>query len=141
MSYRIKTLIVFDTNSLRHTLDGKPTYNSFSFGAPYKNIKQFIEQSRLEESVKLAVPSMVLEELKHQKRKQYEKDLNQLREIFRRMEGLPCDPEAFLTPLRQEFEVGKHIEETTEQYIQDNPIELISFKEEDALSILRNMVA
>jgi PIN domain-containing protein len=141
MSYRIKTLVVFDTNSLRHTPDGKPAYNSFSFGAPYKNIREFIEQSGLQESVTLGVPSMVIEELKHQKQKQYEKDLRQLKEIFNRMDGLPCDPEGFLTPLSQRFDVAEHIEATAKKYIEDSPIDLIGFNEEDALSMLKNMVA
>jgi hypothetical protein len=141
MSYKIKTLIVFDTNSLRHTPDGKPAYNSFSFGTPYQNIRRFVEENGLDENVTLAVPSMVLEELKHQKQKQYEKDLQQLKEIFKRMNGLPCDTEGFLTPLKEHFDCAGHIEAQAKKYIEDNPINLIGFREEDALSMLQSMLA
>ncbi len=38
MSYKLKTLIVFDTNSLRKVDSGEVIYSSFSFGKPYEVI-------------------------------------------------------------------------------------------------------
>ena len=42
MSYKIKTLIVFDTNSLRNTDAGEVAYSFFIFGRPFQVIEEFI---------------------------------------------------------------------------------------------------
>ena len=43
MSHKLKTLIVFDTNSLRSTIGGKVVYSNFEFGGAFKIIEEYIQ--------------------------------------------------------------------------------------------------
>lgn len=46
MSYKLKTLIVFDTNSLRSTDAGEVAYSFFAFGRPFQVIETYIIENR-----------------------------------------------------------------------------------------------
>src|SRR5205823_1586489 len=93
-------------------------YSSFSFGKPYNEIKKFIEENELGDSVQLAVPAMVIDELKVQKQRQYEKDIQLLKEISKRRNGLPCDTEGFSTPLMEQFDFTEYVEAEAKKYIE-----------------------
>jgi len=41
MSYKLKTLVVFDTNSLRCIEAGGVAYSSFAFGRQFQVIEEF----------------------------------------------------------------------------------------------------
>ncbi len=67
MSYKIKTLIVFDTNSLRNTDAGEVAYSFFLFGRPFQVIEEFIIEKNLTDDIHISIPTWAIEELKDQK--------------------------------------------------------------------------
>ena len=71
MAYKLKTLIVFDTNSLRSTEAGEVAYSFFAFGRPYQVIEEYILEKDLSEDIHIAIPTWAIEELKDQKHRQY----------------------------------------------------------------------
>ena len=140
MAYRIKTLIVFDTNVLRDMLGKEVVYNSFTFGKSYNELDTFIKESGLEEYVTLSVSTMVIEELKNQKKRAYKQDIANLKEIVKRLEGLPHIPENSIPIPDEDFDCGVFIEQNATVYIAANNINTLVYKEEHASSILNNMV-
>ncbi len=140
MAYRIKTLIVFDTNVLRDMLGKEVVYNSFTFGKSYNELDTFIKENGLEEYVKLSVSTMVIEELKNQKKRAYKQDIANLKEIVKRLEGLPHIPEGSIPIPDEEYDCGAFIEHNAAAYIAANDINTLVYKEEHASSILSNMV-
>lgn len=140
MAYRIKTLIVFDTNVLRDMLGKEVVYNSFTFGKSYNELDTFIKESGLEEYVTLSVSTMVIEELKNQKKRAYKQDIANLKEIVKRLEGLPHIPENSIPIPDEDFDCGVFIEQNATAYIAANNVNTLVYKEEHASSILNNMV-
>src|ERR1035437_45487 len=67
----LKTLIVFDTNMLREMLGKEVAYSKFSFGKAYDELNNFINENGLTNDVMLTVSTMVIEELKNQKKRAY----------------------------------------------------------------------
>lgn len=140
MSYKLKTLIVFDTNVLRDMLGKEVVYNSFTFGKSYNELTTFIKDSGLEDYVTLSVSTMVIEELKNQKKRAYKQDISNLKEIVKRLEGLPHIPENSIPIPDEDFDCGVFIEQNAAAYIAGNNINTLVYKEEHASSILNNMV-
>lgn len=140
MSQHLKTLIVFDTNVLREMLGKEVVYNSFTFGKSYNELDTFIKVSCLEEYVTLSVSTMVIEELKNQKKRAYKQDIANLKEIVKRLEGLPHIPENSIPIPDEDFDCGVFIEQNATAYIVANKINTLIYKEENASSILNNMV-
>ena len=140
MSQRLKTLIVFDTNVLRDMLGKEVVYNSFTFGKSYNELDTFIKESGLEEYVTLSVSTMVIEELKNQKKRAYKQDIANLKEIVKRLEGLPHIPENSIPIPDEDFDCGVFIEQNATAYIAANNVNALVYKEEHTLSILNNMV-
>ncbi len=138
MSYNLKTLIVFDTNSLRSTEEGKVAYSFFAFGQPYQIVEEFIEENGLTENVHLAVPEWAVEELKDQKRKQYQLDVEEFQKLAKRLSGLPHTKEIIFP--NDEFDCVKYVEEKASEFITNKGIELLELKKEMASDILQNMM-
>ncbi len=140
MSFKFKTLIVFDTNVLRDMLGKEVVYNSFTFGKSYNELDTFIKDNGLEEYVKLSVSTMVIEELKNQKKRAYKQDIANLKDIVKRLEGLPHIPEGSIPIPDENFDCAAFIEHNATTYIEENNINTLVYKEEHASSILNNMV-
>jgi PIN domain len=140
MSNLLKTLIVFDTNMLRDMMGKEVVYNSFTFGKSYNELDKFIKDSGLEDYVTLSVSTMVIEELKNQKKRAYKQDIDNLKEIVKRLEGLPHIPENSIIIPDENFDCGAFIEQNAGAYIATNNINTLVYKEEHASSILSNMV-
>jgi len=137
---RLKTLIVFDTNVLRDMLGKEVIYNSFTFGKSYNDLNSFITENGLEEFVMLSVSTMVIEELKNQKKRAYKQDIADLKEIVKRLEGLPHIPENSIPIPDEDFDCATFIEQNAANYIAENNINTLFYKDEHASSILKNMV-
>ena len=140
MSYKLKTLIVFDTNVLRDMLGKEVAYNSFTFGKAYEELYSFINESKLESYVTLSVSTMVIEELKNQKKRAYKQDIADLKEIVKRLEGLPHIAKDSIVVPDEEFDCGVFIEQSASDYISQNHINTLKYKDEHASSILNNLV-
>jgi hypothetical protein len=87
MSYKLKTLIVFDTNSLRSTDAGEVAYSFFAFGRPFQVIEEFILEKNLSEDINIAIPTWAIEELKDQKQRQYKTDIVEFKKLAKRLSG------------------------------------------------------
>jgi hypothetical protein len=83
-----KTLIVFDTNKLRQTLEGEPSYGTFEFGSEFKQMASFIKSNGLTEFIDIAVPEIAIQELLQQKIESYERDCENLSAIKTRLSEL-----------------------------------------------------
>jgi hypothetical protein len=140
MSYNYKTLIVFDTNTLRNTEAGEVAYSSFSFGKPYDVIDEFVKANKLETDVTLAVSTMVITELKVQKQLSYKKDIQQLYNIVKRLTGLPHITEGSILVPDINFDCAAFIEQQAQKYIKENNINTLEYKDEHAPAMLKNML-
>lgn len=138
MSFNIKTLIVFDTNSLRSTEAGAVAYSSFEFGRPFHVIEEFVTEQRLATDIHIAIPAWTIEELKDQKQRQYKSDIVEFQKLAKRLSGLPHLPE--LTLPETEFDCAVYVEEKALNYLSTKNIKLLDIKEELANTVLRNMM-
>lgn len=135
---RLKTLIVFDTNSLRNTEAGEVAYSFFAFGRPFIEIEKFITEKNLTDDIHMAIPIWVIEELKDQKQIQYKKDFGQFKDLAKRLSGLPHIPE--ITLPKEEFDCAAYVEGKALAYLATKQVRLLEIKEEIANSVLRSMM-
>ena len=138
MSYKLKTLVVFDTNSLRSTEAGEVAYSFFAFGRPFQVIEEFILEKNLNEDIHIAIPTWAIEELKDQKHRQYKTDIVEFQKLAKRLSGMPHIPEIALPEV--EFDCTKFIKEKADEYLATKEIKLLEIKEELANTVLQSMM-
>lgn len=138
MSYKLKTLIVFDTNSLRSTEAGEVAYSFFAFGRPFQVIESFIVDNNLTDDIHIAIPTWAIEELKDQKQRQYKTDIIEFQKLAKRLSGLPHIPEIALP--EAEFDCAAYIEEKAIAYLDTKQVKRLEIKEEIANTVLRSMM-
>lgn len=138
MSYKLKTLIVFDTNSLRSTEAGEVAYSFFAFGRPFQVIEGFIIENNLTDDIHIAIPTWAIEELKDQKQRQYKTDIVEFQKLAKRLSGLPHIPEIALP--ETEFDCASYIEEKAIAYLDTKQVKRLEIKEEIANTVLRSMM-
>jgi hypothetical protein len=127
MSYNIKTLIVFDTNSLRSTEAGEVAYSFFAFGRPFQVIEEFILEKHLIDDIHIAIPTWAIEELKDQKQRQYKEDISEFQKLVRRLSGLPHFGE--ITLPKAEFDCAVYVEQKATEYLASKSIMLLEIQE------------
>jgi hypothetical protein len=135
-----KTLIIFDTNALRHVLrftkNGNPkdvVYHTFEFGAPFKTVESYIIDNGLSDFVQLAIPRIVLDELKRQKSRSYLSDLDSFSEIYTLLSKMPYANKAKMELPDSNFNYQAHIEQISEEYLNPKKIRLIEIPDDDHL--------
>lgn len=138
MSYNLKTLIVFDTNSLISTEKGEVAYSFFAFGKPYQIVEEFIVGNGLTEMVHLAVPQWAIEELKDQKKRSYDSDVAQFKKLAIRLSGLPHTGEISFP--ETEFDCTAYVEQKATEFLTTKQIQLLEIKEEIANNVLKSMM-
>ncbi|MBU0710644.1 DUF4935 domain-containing protein [bacterium] len=138
MSYKLKTLIVFDTNSLRSTEAGEVAYSFFAFGRPYQVIEEFILEKNLSEDIHIAIPTWAIEELKDQKQRQYKTDIVEFQKLAKRLSGLPHIPEIILP--ETDFDCAAYVDDKANDYLVSKSIKLLEIKEDKANTVLRSMM-
>lgn len=89
----------------------------------------------------LAVPRMVIDELKQQKERSYRRDLQKIKEIYRRLEGLPNVGEEVLKLPDETYSVGDFIERQATAFIAATRVNILDFDDDDAVSMLKSMLA
>lgn len=137
-NHMLKTLIVFDTNSLRSTEAGAVAYTFFAFGRPFQTIEQFISDNNLTENIHIAIPSWAIEELKDQKNRQYLEDVKKYKEVTERLLGLPSFQKLPLPD--EDFDCITFIQTKAEEYLATKEIKLLEIKEELANTVLQSMM-
>lgn len=138
MSYKLKTLVVFDTNSLRSTEAGEVAYGFFAFGRPFQVIEEFILEKNLNEDIHIAIPTWAIEEVKDQKHRQYKTDIVEFQKLAKRLSGMPHIPEIALPEV--EFDCATFIKEKADEYLATKEIKLLEIKEELANTVLQSMM-
>jgi len=138
MAYKLKTLIVFDTNSLRSTEAGEVAYSFFAFGRPFQVIEEFILENKLKEDIHLAIPTWAIEELKDQKRRQYEEDIVEFQKLTKRLSGMPHIQE--ITLPEENFNCTDYIQEKAQDFLVTKELKLIEIPESLASTVLQNMM-
>ena len=139
MSHSLKTLIVFDTNSLRSIIGGEVAYATFEFGGPFNLIESFIVDKNLTANISIAIPAWAIVELKDQKERQYEDDLAAFKSNFERLRGLPHFASLLVDDTA--FNCGEHIHAKSEEYLATkSSISIIELKEEKANEVLKSMM-
>lgn len=138
MAYKLKTLIVFDTNSLRSLEAGEVAYSFFAFGRPFQVVEEFILEKDLSEDIQIAIPTWAIEELKDQKHRQYKTDMVEFQKLARRLSGMPHIPEISLP--EEEFDCTTYIQEKAQEYLATKAIKLLEIKEDLANTILQSMM-
>lgn len=138
MSFNIKTLIVFDTNSLRSTDAGEVAYSFFAFGKPYQVIEAFIVEKGLTADVHLAVPSWAIEEIKDQKRRQYDDDIAEYKKLVQRLSGLPHI--GALDVPETEFDCSDYVQQRAKEYLDTKQVTLLEISEDLANNALQSMM-
>jgi hypothetical protein len=138
MSYKLKTLIVFDTNSLRSTEAGEVAYSFFAFGRPFQMVEEFILEKDLSEDIHIAIPTWAIEELKDQKQIQYKKDIAEFEKLATRLSGMPHIPE--ITIPDGDFDCSNYIRQKSEEFLDTKTIRLMGIPEALANTVLQNMM-
>jgi len=145
MGYKTKSLIIFDTNSLRKVrINSKEReiidYSNFNFGSPFHKIKSYIEEKKIENVISLAIPEMVLLELQNQCEKQYQKEFKIIKEALNRIGEIPSKNGITLTDPDEEFIYRDYINEKIENVLGEHNIIKIPFDETKTLVIFKNML-
>jgi hypothetical protein len=141
LSKRLKTLIVFDTNSLRSTDGGEVVYSSFTFGKAYDFINGFIVENKLQDDVFIAVSALVIDEIKIQMERSYKTDLQRLIETKRRMNGLPHITNELIGIPDSDFNCSDYVEKKAKQYLENNKhVKLLNFSVDQSEQILKSLI-
>src|ERR1044072_3088231 len=141
MSYKLKTLIVFDTNSLRSTDGGEVVYSSFTFGKAYDIVNEFITANNLHDDIHIAVSAMVIDEIKVQMQRSYSGDIQKLQDTKRRLAGLPHVTEALIGIPDLDFNCEEYVEQKTQEYLAANGhVRLMTYEEASSNNILKSLI-
>lgn len=142
LSKRLKTLIVFDTNSLRSTDAGEVVYSSFSFGKAYDVINGFLVENKLQNDVFVAVSALVVDEIKIQMERSYKADLQKLGDTKRRMNGLPHVTHELIGIPDNEFDCSEYVELKAKDYLENNKhVKLLNFSNDQSEQILKSLIS
>jgi len=131
----LRTLIILDTNQVRSL-----SYGSFKFGSEFKAIRAIIEANELSEFIDLAVPEAVMQEVLHQKAKQYSDDAQDIIEIRNRLSELPGVDFSQVSLPDISFSCKEHLKSSIPAFIQSNGIRVIEIKEEKSGHILKELL-
>lgn len=104
-------------------------------------INQYVAENNLSDDVTLAVSTMVIAELKQQKQRQYKKDIQQLKDIVKRLTGLPHIAEGAIPIPDEHFDCADYIEQQAQSYIREKHINTLEYRDEHASSMLKNMLS
>ena len=86
-----KTLIILDTNTVKEGKNNHINHAKFSSNSFIENIEDFLEKNKIKEKVFFGIPEVVLKEHLFHRKKDFEKDFNELKkktEQFRKMNVL-----------------------------------------------------
>ncbi|MFA5117878.1 MAG: PIN domain-containing protein [Candidatus Omnitrophota bacterium] len=135
-----KTLIVFDTNRLRQVISDGPAYHTFSFGAEFERLKNFLSDNGLDVAVSLATTRMTLSELLKQKTEQFKADKGDLKAIVERMSALPGVNFGTVQLTDAGFDCHSHLSPKVEEFLRLSNVLLIDLPEGKYAAVLKRML-
>ncbi len=138
-----KTLIIFDTNALRHALrttnkenEGSVVYHEFKFGSNFEDLEKYLQKNYLTHSVELAIPNLVIDEIKRQKCRSYHTDLERLSEIQTLLCEIPFPNRENLQTPDKHFDYQAHMEQMANEYLAGRKIRFIEMPDDNHLKDL-----
>jgi hypothetical protein len=145
MSYKLKTLIVFDTNSLRKMRTNAKEreiidYSNFGFAAPFRKIKTYLAEKKITDIIHLGVPEMVLRELINQCEKQYAKEQKAITEVLTRIAEIPNKQKITINDPDANFDYTTFIKEKVEAVIEEHGVTKIPFDDAKTPQMFKNML-
>jgi hypothetical protein len=140
MSYKLKILLVFDTNSIRDTDNGAVVYKDFSLGGTFRFVENFIEKYNLKDYIHIAIPRMSLDEIKDQKLRSFKDDIVELKNIIKRMEGIPNLKIEPLNVSEELLNIENYIESKKGTFLTSKNIQFLEITPEQAHSVLSSMI-
>jgi len=133
MVLEIRTLIILDTNVLRSTKEREVAYGTFEFGLPYTKIESFVLNNGLSDLVEIAVPRVVVDELKKQKTNSYHSDVKKLTKIHSRLSKMPNLNGTDMKLLETGFDYSGYVEQLAEKYISEKKVRIIEIPKGEQL--------
>lgn len=145
MSYDLKTLIVFDTNSLRKVRTNAKEreiidYSNFDFGAPFKKVYSYINENKISDIIHLSIPEMVLRELMTQCERQYQKEQKIIEEALSRISEIPHKNGLALNDPNVEFQYKEFIKQKAEEVLKKYNVVIMPFDESKIPIMFNNML-
>lgn len=136
-----KTLVIFDTNALTNItkmdkngkVKDKVIYQTFEFGLPFKTVESYIVDKELFKFVELAVPRIVIDELKRQKSRSYHSDISVFIEIHRTLTQLPYENKDKILLPDTTFNYLEFVEQAAEQYLGTKKLRIIELPDDACL--------
>ncbi|MGW8184932.1 MAG: PIN domain-containing protein [Candidatus Moraniibacteriota bacterium] len=129
MIYR--TLIIFDTNKIRHT-----DYIGFELGSEYDRVKKFIEEKNLKNIIQLAIPAYVIEEIKKQKIEKFENELEKFEEISKKFERIKIVKKESSA----KFDIKKYINKKALEFLSENNIRIMNLNKENYAKVFERII-
>ena len=119
MSSGKKTLVILETSVIRNP---NAPFGNADFGAGFRQIKKFLDDTHNQSAVDIAVPRMALNELIVGRTGEYRKDRE---ELFSRAEKLAGVPGMSFVGNGDEFDYQEYISKKLEEYIESEGIIVI----------------
>ncbi|SRR6266566_3492646 len=136
----MKTLVIFDTNKVRSTLSGSPSYGSFEFGSEFDSLKSYIKDNGLSEFVDLAIPSVAIEEVLQQKIEQFSQDMRSVSQIKSRLSELPGVDFSKVSLPDSSFDCKQHLNPLMASFIRNKEFAVIDIAEDRFGHILKEVL-
>lgn len=131
-----RTLILMDTNKVRSILSGSPRYDRFIFGNDFNELKTFVDENNLTDSITFAITEMTLNELMSQKKKVYDSDIVNLNHAISRLRNLENVSIPDIVLPDDSFDCIKYLTPKVEAFLQENNIELIKIEQDHKAPVL-----
>jgi hypothetical protein len=136
----MKTLVIFDTNKVRSTLSGSPSYGSFEFSSEFNTLKSYIKEKGLSEFVDLAISSVAIQEVLQQKIEQFSEDIQSISQIRSRLSELPGVDFSRVSLPDPSFDCKEHLNPLMASFIRNNEFAVIDIAEEKFGHILKEVL-
>lgn len=124
MSFKNKTLIVFDTNFLLINKGKGSDYCSFEFNSEFGDIKEVIELNNFQEKIVLAIPKLVIEEMKVLKLYFYSTESSKINSTYVPFSTLP---KSTLNIPKKSPDYEGFLDNLVKEYLQKVSVEIIEY--------------
>lgn len=134
-----KSIVIFDTNKLRSTVAGGPSYGTFKFSVDYINLKSEIDKSQLTALIDIGIPGYTLREIVQQKIESYQDDITKFKEILKRLSEIKSISISSDILSTNNFDIKEHIKTELEDFLKNENILLIEVPGENSQYVLESV--
>lgn len=134
-----KSIVIFDTNKLRSTVAGEPSYGTFKFSVDYINLKSEINKLQLTDLIDIGIPEYTLREIAQQKIESYQDDIKNFNEILKRLSEIKSTSISSDILSTNNFDIKEHINTELENFLKNENILLIEIPGENSQYVLESV--